>query len=253
MKVALIDYTGAGSSDPWYAAKLLVYTKNTRLEQGEETRKKINAMSPEELNKELEYISGTIRSSWEFVDYTFEIKDVTRAFTHQFVRTRVGISFAQQAQRVVNMGDFGSLKPETVKSVDAACGYSAWDNLMKEISLTYKYYNDHDVPNQDCRGVLPTNVYTNIISKMNLRTLADLLGKRKNLRAQGEYSDVVFKMEELVLGVHPWTKTFLSPERTQTPALDKLLASALGSASPIDQPEINAALKELDKLKGTWG
>jgi hypothetical protein len=88
---------------------------------------------------------------------------------------------------------------------------------------------------------------------MNLRTLADLLAKRKNLRAQGEYADVARQMEQLVLELHPWTKTFLDPERTRTPHLDDLLAKALGDASPIDKPKLNAALKELDRLKGTWG
>src|SRR5690606_21060936 len=116
-KVTLISYTGHGHPDPLYAARLLAYAKNTRLEQGEETRAKIEAMSEEELSKELEYIAGTIRSSWEFVDYTFEIKDVTRAFTHQLVRTRTA-SYAQQAQRVVDMGHFSAMKPETIINAD---------------------------------------------------------------------------------------------------------------------------------------
>jgi hypothetical protein len=31
MKVTLIDYTGAGSTDEWYAAKKLIRAKNTRV------------------------------------------------------------------------------------------------------------------------------------------------------------------------------------------------------------------------------
>src|SRR6478609_7610290 len=112
-EVTLIDYTGAGSNDPLYAAKLLVYTKSTRLEQGEDTRMKIFAMDEDELMGEIGYIANTIRSSWEFVDYTFQIRNVTRAFTHQFVRTRTA-SYAQQAQRVVDMGHFENLVPATV-------------------------------------------------------------------------------------------------------------------------------------------
>jgi flavin-dependent thymidylate synthase len=254
MKVSLIDYTGAGSADPWYAARLLAYTKNTRLGQGEATRASFAEMDEDDLKKELDYIAGTIRSSWEFVDYTFEIQAVTRAFTHQLVRTRTA-SYAQEAQRVVDMSDFKALKPDTVIEIDTAheSGFSAWDRLMEMIAETYSYYSDQGVPNQDCRGVLPTNVYTNIIVKMNLRTLADLLAKRKNLRAQGEYGSVAKEIERLVLDIHPWTKPFLDPERTRTPALDAILARLLGSASPIDKPELNAALKELDTLKATWG
>lgn len=249
MKVTLIDYTGHCSDDLWYAARLLVYTKNTRLEQGEATRAKVLAMGPEELTKELNYIATTIRSSWEFVDYTFEIKDVTRAFTHQLVRTR-NASYAQQAQRVVDMSDFSTLVPATVRKVDLG---AKWFETMDHIADAYTYYQEHEVPNQDCRGLLPTNVLTNIMMKINLRALADLIGKRKNLRAQGEYADVARAIEAEVLMVHPWTAPFLDPERTRTPALNLLLQQALGDRSPIDAPEINAALKELDALKGTWG
>jgi hypothetical protein len=56
-----------------------------------------------------------------------------------------------------------------------------------------------------------------------------------------------------VVHVHPWVEAFLYPDRTHTPALDTLLRQALGTASPVDAPEINKALKELDMLKGTWG
>jgi flavin-dependent thymidylate synthase len=250
MQVHLIDYTGAGHADPLYAAKLLAYTKNTRLEQSVDGFKRFLRMTEEELTPELDYISKTLRSSWEFIDYTFQIRDVTRAFTHQLVRTRTA-SYAQQAQRVVNMGEFGNLKPDTVQEIPEAS--EAWDKLMSDISTTYQKMQLLGVPNQDCRGVLPTNVMTNIIVKMNLRTLADIIGKRKNLRAQGEYADVARGMEAAVLEIHPWTKPFLDPERKRTPALDTLLAQALGSASPVDKPEINSALKELDTLKGTWG
>jgi hypothetical protein len=53
--------------------------------------------------------------------------------------------------------------------------------------------------------------------------------------------------------VYPWVLPFLYPPRKATPALDTILKQALGSASPVDMPEVNKALKELDALKGTWG
>ena len=100
MKVTLINYT----PDP-QAMDLLLYTKETRLTQGEETRAKIAAMSAEEKREGLKYMANTIPSSWEFLDYTFEITDVTRAFTHQFVRTRTG-SYAQQTMRLLDKKGF---------------------------------------------------------------------------------------------------------------------------------------------------
>lgn len=250
MNVNLIDFTGKGTLDEmWYAAKLLVYTKNTRLEQGKDTRKAINEMSQDILNEHLLAISKTLRSSWEFVDYVFEVQNVTRAFTHQFVRTRT-ISFAQQAQRVVNMADFGFEVPVTCREGEAK---EVFLSCMADIGNAYQKLQALGVPNQDCRGVLPTNVHTNIIAKINLRTLADLVGKRDNLRAQGEYIDVVRAMLVEVFAVHPWVKPFLYPDRLQTPELDKILADLLGTSGPLDKPKVNAALKEVDALKGTWG
>ncbi len=250
IKVELISYTGHGHPDPLYAARLLAYTKATRLEQGPETRVKFSMMSKEELFAELDYISKTIRSSWEMVDYTFEIRKVTRAFTHQLVRTRTG-SYAQQAQRVVDMSGFGYTVPDTVG--DDPSAQKVWDDTMVAIRRGYDALKDAGIPAQDCRGVLPTNVHTNIIAKFNLRTLADLCAKRKNLRAQGEYADVARAFEAEVLAVHPWADAFLNPVRLQTPALDEILKTVLGDKGPLDNPELNAALKELDALKAVWG
>lgn len=253
MEVRLIDHTGFGHPDPLFAARKLAYVKNTRLEQGVEGFQKFLDMDTVELDAELTYIAETIRSSWEFVHFTFQVTGVTRAYTHQQVRTRVGIAFAQQAQRVVDMGRFEALKPQTVARVDLDGSDSPWDDLMAKIQEVYQHYSMAGVPNQDCRGVLPTNVLTNICIDANLRTVADLLAKRRNLRAQGEYADVVMGMEAEVLRVMPWAADFLDPPRLQTPALDALLKAALGDRSPVDAPEINQALKELDRLKGTWG
>jgi flavin-dependent thymidylate synthase len=249
MNVTLIDYTGAGNSDPLYAARLLAYTKSTRLEQSTETMHKFMEMEEPKLMEELDYISKTIRSSWEFVEFTFQITGVTRAFTHQFVRTRTA-SYAQQAQRVVNMSGVPNMVPQTVYDSGMV---DVWDSAISAISDAYTKLKNAGIPTQDCRGLLPTNVLTNIIAKMNLRTFADLIGKRSNLRAQGEYADVARLMELCVLEKMPWVKNFIRPERTSTPALDAILASALGSSSPIDLPNVNQALKELDALKGIWG
>jgi flavin-dependent thymidylate synthase len=251
MEVRLIDHTGIGTNDQYYAARLLIYAKNTRLEQGEQTRNMIRKWPVEKLEDELYEIANTIRSSWEFVDFTFEVRDVTRAYTHQQVRTRVGVSFAQQAMRVADMSDFGYETPKAIK--DDPLALREWVRVMEEIKLGYGALRLRGIAAQDARGLLPTNIHTNILVKMNLRTLADLVGKRENLRAQGEYSDVVRLMTKEALIAMPWIYRFLYPERLSTPNLDKLLKDALGERSPVDAPELNRALKELDRLKATWG
>ena len=106
MKVKLINATSA-------AVNLLLFTKNTRLMNDEDAYEKVSQWDDEKKQAELDYMLQTIRSSWEFIDYTFDIRDVTRGFTHQFVRTRQG-SYAQQSQRTVDMQGFGYYTPPRI-------------------------------------------------------------------------------------------------------------------------------------------
>jgi flavin-dependent thymidylate synthase len=251
MKVTLIDYTGKGHPNPdIYAAKLLIYAKSTRLTQGEDLEQSIASMNAEEIIRQLEAIAASIRSSWEVIHYTWQVTGVTRAFTHQFVRSR-HFSFAQQAMRVADMSGFETLMPETIQTNQDAT--RTWELCMRHIDTAYKRLRELGIPAQDARGVLPTNVLTNIVASGNLRAFADMVGKRLNQRVQEEYQDVVVEMAERVMEVHPWVYPFLHPPRTVTPALDKVLQEALGGHSPVDKPEVNDALKELDRVKGVWG
>jgi flavin-dependent thymidylate synthase len=251
MNVELIDYTGCGHVDPAdYAAKFLIYTKSTRLEQSAMTRASIDTWPRERVKEELDYITKTIRSSWEFIDYTFQISGVTRAFTHQFVRTRTG-SYAQQSQRSVDMST--GIEVVMPESVLAAGKEPSWSRVVNPIEQLNVELREAGVPTEDCRGMLPTNIKTNIIAKFNLRTMADLCGKRDNPRAQGEYTKVYRKMAAAAFKVHPWIGPFLYPERTATPHLDALLREQLNGATPASLPALNAALKELDALKAVWG
>ena len=205
MKVTLINYTG----DPnrWQAARLLVFTKRTRLEMNAQQWSTINDMPTELLLKELEYMANTIPSSWEFVDYTFAIEGVTRACTHQMVRTRTA-SFAQQSMRVTNMTGFNYFMPNTV------CGdnKNRYVQAMTDIDCSYRAMIDDGAAEEDARGLLPTNILTNIVGKYNLRTMADLVKSREGGRTQGEYRDVVRAMGDAILSVHPWAALFLYPK-----------------------------------------
>lgn len=249
-KVELIDYTGRTHSDPLYAAKKLIYTKRTRLEQSEETWNLTMALTPEEVARELAYVRDSVRSSWEFVSFTFQISNVGRGFTHQLVRTRTA-SYAQQSQRVVDMSDF-----------DYTCGpviandprmLEVYETVMEYIREGYQALLEMGAPAQDARGILPTNVATSIIMEVNLRTLADLAAKRDNPRAEGEYHKVFKAMAEVAIAKLPWIDRFLYPPRKSTPQLDKLLTELRGDRSPVERKELNDAMKELDRLKGVWG
>lgn len=208
MKVTLIDFTGKGSRDErWAAANLLLFTKSTRLTMSPTLFDEIAAWPEEKKTAELAYMAETIPSSWEFVHYAFMIEGVSRAFTHQHVRTRTG-SYAQQSLRVVERSTFDYVWPER------ALGPEQRDAISKHNAATatlYALLRETGVATEDARGILPTNIATNIVSGFNLRTLSELCRSRTGGRTQGEYIAVVQAMADAVLAVHPWAERFLFP------------------------------------------
>ena len=198
MKVKLISHTQD-------ALELLLLSKNTRLKGEEQTIESIRAWPMEKKLEHLGYMRDTIKSSWEFIDYTFQIQDVTRAFTHQFVRTRTG-TYAQEAQRVVDLSDSTWLTPPSLDPT----GELAFDITMQNSISGYSVLRGMGVPAQDARGVIPTNIHTNIMGKFNLRTLSDMALVRMCVRTQGEYQDVFRAMRQCVIDVHPWAEDFIN-------------------------------------------
>jgi len=189
--VDLINYTTS-------ALELLIYTKSGRLATGTKLHDILN-WSYEKKMEHLSYMMDTIKTSFEFVDYIFEIKNVSRAFTHQLVRTRTA-SFQQQSQRTVDARNFTYLVPTD----EGLYEYSIQGALN-----TYGALIDSGVPVQDARGILPTAIHTEIIIKANLRTLSQMAELRLCKRTAGEYQSVFKKMVAAVLNIHPWAEPLL--------------------------------------------
>jgi len=251
MRVYLIDYTGMGHEDPYFAARKLINAKNTRISKSQQKHMEQHLDDDDYklMKDELHKVAMSIRSSWEFVSYTFKIEDISRACCDQMTRSRVGCSFAVMAQRVVDNSHFEYVVPETIIKSKLAVEFLAH---MKDVAGFYRDLIREGIPAQDARSVLPMATYSPLTAEYNLRALAGIVAKRSNLRAQGEYAEVAEQMKACVLEVHPWAEIFLDPERTRTPALEGILKQALGDGSPVDKPELNDALKELDLLKATW-
>jgi thymidylate synthase (FAD) len=259
MKVQLIDYTGAGAFDPArHAANVLVFTKQTRLEMRPGLLDEIAAWPWAKVEEELRYMARTIPSSWEFVGYTFLINGVSRAFTHQFVRTRVG-SYAQQTMRVLNVNGWTYHTGPSIEndwSIDLDTGReepgekaAIYARTMDDIAAAYNSLIKAGAAIEDARGVLPTNIHTNIVAHFNLRTLAETARKRASSRTQGEYRDVANAMLECVREVHPWTTMFL--DRDFDKAAGDLEAAIIKASEEgaISQDERTRLVKLVDELR----
>lgn len=177
MKVTLISHTQD-------AQDILMFTKATRLTMSPSLMEEIKERPHQEKMDELEYMANTIPSSWEFVDYVFLVEGVSRAYTHQQVRTRQA-SYAQQTMRVLDMFEFDYIYSDKIAADPVAV--KIVDEALDAIKLAYTGLINMGHAVEDARGVLPTNISTNIVCKFNLRTFVELAKARTGGRTQGEY------------------------------------------------------------------
>lgn len=202
MKVTLLNWTQC-------AKDLLIFTKQTRLKMSAGGLEDISKMSEVEKQEQLDYMVNTIKSSWEFMDFTFMIEGVSRAFTHQFVRNRMG-SYAQQTMRILDVSGFEYI---TGPSIKTEYQKHIYDGAMAKINEAYDALIDAGVAIEDARGLLPTNICTNIVAKYNLRTLSDMLQSRQSPRTQGEFREVAELMFTTVVEAEPWVEPFLRNQK----------------------------------------
>lgn len=236
LKVTLISHTQE-------AADLLLFTKATRLTLSPGLLDEIRAWPQAKKLAELAYMAGTIPSSWEFVDYVFCVEGVSRAYTHQQVRTRAA-SYAQQTMRVLEMGSYDYVYTDRNRADPTAMAIIKATNEV--IRRSYDALLEAGQPPEDARGILPTNIATNIICKFNLRTMAELAKSRTGGRTQGEYQRVINAMVDCVLAVHPWAEQFFFSKGRHI--FDDIEAWAK-SEYPDDLLKRGQLLKLVDKLR----
>lgn len=221
-KVSLIDYTGKGSPIEYsngppgqYAARLLAFTKNTRLQMTPDGFDAWLRKPWAEIEPEIAYMARTIPSSWEFANATFTLQDVTRACAQQITRTRftpmdsdIFGSYAMQSQRVTNMSEVTVRRPEGMNKDQ----HGLW--LDAEIVALDHYQSllAEGASMEDARGILPMNSHCNLVVSFNLRSLAEMFRKRESLRVQGEFVDIVREMRRQIEAVWPWSVPFFIPK-----------------------------------------
>lgn len=227
-----VEIVSATEHDPIRAAALLIFTKSTRLKMvssGLDDIVEKCESDPRWMHKELDYMSKTIRSSWEFLDVTFSIENVSRACAQQITRTRFTPidgdlfgSYAMQSQRVTDMSEATWHNPIRDNGKKDDVGHAEdFDNVAGQILENYAELVREDagvgsehIPGmslEDARGILPMNLHCSLVAKYNLRLLADLLQARSSYRAQGEFNQVAMLMREALIGMWPWVEMFLRP------------------------------------------
>lgn len=153
---------------------------------------------------EMKPLMAALRSGHESVMehavYTFEVKGVSRALSHQLVRHRVA-SYAQQSQRYVNKVAFEYVTPESIRDNPNSLEQYEWG--MKAIQKVYNIMLSFGIPEEDARYILPNACTTNIVLTANARELRHIFALRTCTRAQEEIRELAEKMLKICKEVSP--------------------------------------------------
>jgi len=150
-------------------------------------------------------------SPLEQVWFEFGIAGVSRAFSHQFVRHRMGISFEQQSQRYVTFkgGEFPYTVPESVRRAGLDADLEA---EFDRIAALYDRLVQAGVPAEDARFVLPNAANTNFKVTVNFQELLHIADLRLCTRAQWEFRKVVAMMRAEVMRKFPELARYVQPK-----------------------------------------
>jgi thymidylate synthase (FAD) len=168
-------------------------------------------------------------SPLEQVWFEFGISGVSRAFSHQFVRHRVGISFEQQSQRYVTYKSKSSaanhpvdasqsaepevIFPYTVPKTIAKAGMAGeMEDLFAQASTLYEKLVAAGVPAEDARFLLPNATNTNFKITVNFQALLHICDLRLCTRAQWEFRKVAALLRAEVMKVAPELGQYLQPK-----------------------------------------
>lgn len=136
----------------------------------------------------------------EHMSFTFLIKDISRACSHQLVRHRL-CSFSQTSQRYSKVSNDDYLWyyiPDSIVNNGNEC-ISIYNKHMNECMKLYnKLMETYHIKCEDARYILPEATYTNIIFSCNARQLIHMCQLRLCGKAQAEIRALFFKIRNSI-------------------------------------------------------
>lgn len=166
-----------------------------------------------------EYLNNIVKqahgSVFEHASVSFIFKNVSRVFTHELVRHRVGVAISQESMRYVRVDDVPFWLPETLKHDEEIGERSA--KLMASIEEFQTWMRTKfnlDDPNASTFGYkkmmtsalrrfLPDGVATSILWTANFRTLRHVLTLRTAKAAEEEIRMVFDRVGHILHSRYP--------------------------------------------------
>lgn len=149
-------------------------------------------------------------SIFEHSSITFAFLNVSRVFTHELVRHRVGVAISQESMRYVRVTDIGMWMPDELteeqqkvmwEAAEAAEGY------YKKLEATFNW-DTMTMPQKKAatsalRRIIPDGIATNIIWTTNHRNLRHVLEMRTDPAAEIEIRNVFARVGDIVKSDYP--------------------------------------------------
>lgn len=146
---------------------------------------------------------NVLPTSMESVGLTFGISGISRACTHQLVRTRVGAGFGQQGHRSNSISGFNFRAPDSVTDLPGNLQCELEDHVADARRL-YDKLLDAGLPYQDARTYVPEGTETNLVAQYNLLSVIGLCRRRLCNRMQWEINYVSRLIHDEVVKALPW-------------------------------------------------
>lgn len=209
IEVTLLDHT----HDPLktlYTAFRVCYSALTPAQI--EARIEDERIPREQMQEFIDLRLGTGHASpLQQIWFEFGISGVSRAFSHQFVRHHMGISFEQQSQRYVTYKD-GTYPFTIPDSVQRAGKTDAFQRAIDAAGEVYLELVESGVPAEDARFLLPNATNTNFKVTVNYLELLHIADLRLCTRAQWEFRKVVAMMRAEIKRAFPELARYIQPK-----------------------------------------
>ena len=163
----------------------------------------------------LPYMANILKSRHgsvlEHASATWLFQDVSRVFTHELVRHRVGVAISQESLRYVRLTELDVRVPAVISDVEpeARALVKAMEDFQVAAAKRYKL----DEPGSDfarkkevtsaLRRFAPIGLATNIMWTANLRTLRNAIEVRTEKAAEEEMRLVFGRVAEIALEKWP--------------------------------------------------
>jgi thymidylate synthase (FAD) len=162
-----------------------------------------------------DYLANVLRSAHgsvlEHACYSFALRDVSRAFTHELVRHRAGSAFSQESLRYVRLADVGFRVPPALEPLRAQV--LAIVEQLEEFQLQAADglgLDEQGVPfevkkevTSALRRLAPIGLSTDILWSANVRTLRHVIELRTAPEAEEELRLVFDAIAQLMLAEAP--------------------------------------------------